>query len=471
MEKDQDLYGALGSDDQITIWLNGEQVFVHDKGRPAREWQNTFVAPARAGKNFILVKLVNNIWGWEFMLRLYEHNQFQKELRKNIHDTTVSLEKNNNTLEITPNTTPSSDIVDFPIHLTLQDEEGSIIEEISTQSGNTVQPTQDIQDGSIIRINTDIDVPQRRSLSHFDYYHGDLKAALLAMPASIPETTYLESLSPLSKHLAESAIKWLNHEAVRLAETAKLDSLHSTNYQDTMVAFRYMRELITTLTQQQDPITLFQGRAFPQLTKGQGWQDDSSLIVEYLLRLPPTLSEDNPAPVLTFLHGANYRINIGLLTRSYHELFSYVDAQKDLPFIVISPKCVPRKGWNKQPKMVISLIKKLSKVLPIDANRRYLSGFSMGANATLSLAAQHPHFFAAIAPYSGQATPRQELSLAGQSIRMITGRQDGNMPLSKMRVFVDQLNAYGSQAMISVHENVGHEALHEFNDPAFMSGY
>ena len=87
------------------------------------------------------------------------------------------------------------------------------------------------------------------------------------------------------------------------------------------------------------------------------------------------------------------------------------------------------------------------------------------------LAAKHPHYFAAIAPYSGHTDYRSTLNLSGVPVRMVTGKNDSTFPLTQMRWLLEDLENNGSDVALSIHEGVGHEPENELNDPAFMNGY
>jgi hypothetical protein len=60
----------LGSDDGIKVWLNGKQV--HSKGapRPLRFDEDVVPVELQAGRNVLLLKVVQGIGGWEFAARL-----------------------------------------------------------------------------------------------------------------------------------------------------------------------------------------------------------------------------------------------------------------------------------------------------------------------------------------------------------------------------------------------------------------
>ena len=59
---------SLGSDDTLTVWLNGAKVIAEDIYRPAAPNQDQAVLKVKAGKNQLLVKVCQGTGGWEFYI-------------------------------------------------------------------------------------------------------------------------------------------------------------------------------------------------------------------------------------------------------------------------------------------------------------------------------------------------------------------------------------------------------------------
>lgn len=60
---------SLGSDDTLTVWLNGERLVAHNVIRPAAPDQDHAVLKLKPGKNELLVKVCNLAGNWEFYIR------------------------------------------------------------------------------------------------------------------------------------------------------------------------------------------------------------------------------------------------------------------------------------------------------------------------------------------------------------------------------------------------------------------
>ena len=61
----------VGSDDGVTIWLNGEQIHRIDRERPLVPDEDFVIARFRPGLNVLLVEVTNARGYWGFMLRIH----------------------------------------------------------------------------------------------------------------------------------------------------------------------------------------------------------------------------------------------------------------------------------------------------------------------------------------------------------------------------------------------------------------
>ena len=61
----------VGSDDYITVWLNGQQILSYSKERRGSDWdQDKATVRLKKGYNRVVVKCVNVVSGWDFYFRL-----------------------------------------------------------------------------------------------------------------------------------------------------------------------------------------------------------------------------------------------------------------------------------------------------------------------------------------------------------------------------------------------------------------
>ncbi len=76
---ERDITFRFDSDDQGVIWLNGKQVFKHDRTSGARLDRHSVPVTLKQGENPILMKICNSTQSWDFFLRLTdaEGNPFE----------------------------------------------------------------------------------------------------------------------------------------------------------------------------------------------------------------------------------------------------------------------------------------------------------------------------------------------------------------------------------------------------------
>jgi predicted peptidase len=180
--------------------------------------------------------------------------------------------------------------------------------------------------------------------------------------------------------------------------------------------------------------------------------------LQYLLQLPADYNNDSSPgyPLILFLHGSGERGDSLPLVKAWGP--PKIAAEKGLPFIVISPQCPANEWWT-------SLLYPLSEILdeaiatyPIDTNRIYLTGLSMGGFGTFALAQMYPHYFAAIAPVCGGGTP----GLAKFSMSLPTwifhGEVDEVVPVENSELMYKALQEVGADVKLTVFPGVNHDS-------------
>lgn len=128
----------------------------------------------------------------------------------------------------------------------------------------------------------------------------------------------------------------------------------------------------------------------------------------YALYLPPNFDPAKKYPLVMSLHGAwsNHRLNLkrvfgkgNLPGETDLEATRYFPRFPDLDFIVASPYARGTMGYQGvAEKDVYDVMADVKKRFPIDEDRVYLTGLSMGGGGTLWLGLTRPDVWAAIAP-------------------------------------------------------------------------
>jgi predicted peptidase len=179
---------------------------------------------------------------------------------------------------------------------------------------------------------------------------------------------------------------------------------------------------------------------------------------QYLLYLPAGFEAHGKRryPLLIFLHGsgeAGHDLN-KLKVQGPPRI---VETRPDFPFIVASPQAADGDlGFDAD--VLDALLDELIDRLPIDPDRVYLTGLSLGGEWTYGWASAHPERFAAIAPVSGEWTDAVACRLKNVPVWSFHGAQDDVVPLAEDQAMVKAINDCGGSARITVYPETGHDA-------------
>ncbi len=173
-------------------------------------------------------------------------------------------------------------------------------------------------------------------------------------------------------------------------------------------------------------------------------------------------------PLVIFLHGAGERgrdneANLKYITG----LFLNADNRKKFPAYVVVPQCPAGKwwapqNWNEGEKapvhMVIKLIDNLTKKLPIDKQRLYVMGLSMGGNGTWYLLATHPDKFAAGVPICGWGDTTRITAIKHVPVWAFHGDTDAVVPVERSRELIAALKQAGASPLYTEYAGVNHDS-------------
>lgn len=192
----------------------------------------------------------------------------------------------------------------------------------------------------------------------------------------------------------------------------------------------------------------------------------------YLVYMPATLDATPSVrwPVILFLHGAGER---GTDPSPLAELgpLAYARAHADFPFLVAAPLCPPQQGWS--PDLVIALLDVLVETYPVDTDRVYLTGFSMGGWGTWETAIDFPDRFAAIAPLCGRTIPLLAFRLWQMPVWVFHGAQDDVVPVHGSREMITVLREMGNpKVQYTEYPDLGHDVwTMTYRDPALYAWF
>ena len=185
---------------------------------------------------------------------------------------------------------------------------------------------------------------------------------------------------------------------------------------------------------------------------------------DYWLILPDDSDPAEKLPLVLFLHGAGERGNY-LPKVKKHGPFSMLE-QDGFKAILVAPQCPKDQWWN--PEVLSKLLTQVEQNYPVDPDRVYLTGLSMGGYGSWALAAMEPDRFAAVAPICGGGNPEDAKKLVGVPVWAFHGDADKVVPLEKGQAMVNSLEEAGGNPKFTIYPEVGHNSWTQtYDDPAF----
>lgn len=195
--------------------------------------------------------------------------------------------------------------------------------------------------------------------------------------------------------------------------------------------------------------------------------------LRYLLHLPPGYWTEPGRrwPLVLFLHGRGERGADVNLVRKYG-IAKVVDEQPGSDYIAISPQCPLAYEWPDLIDTLTRLLDQATTNLPIDPDRVYLTGLSMGARGGWLLAVAQPARFAAIALICGRIPTPDFLERVGalkdKPIWVFHGAKDPVVPVENSEKIVATLQAAGGHPHLTVYPEADHDAwTATYNNPEF----
>lgn len=192
----------------------------------------------------------------------------------------------------------------------------------------------------------------------------------------------------------------------------------------------------------------------------QAQQQEKSMVTytNYLLYVPQQKPANGVYPLMLFLHGSDERgNNLNILKRNGPPAF--LDKKSDFPFIVVSPQCPPNREWDTQ--SLLALLDHIEKILPVDKNKVYVTGLSMGGFAAWNLAQAAPERFAAIAPVCGGGNLDRLCIMRDVPVWVFHGAKDTAVPYTESERLVNRLKEFEADVTFTLYPDAGHDSWTE----------
>jgi predicted peptidase len=179
-------------------------------------------------------------------------------------------------------------------------------------------------------------------------------------------------------------------------------------------------------------------------------------------------------PLVLFLHGAGERGTNPADVLAHFPVLMGGPYREDYPSFVIAPQCRDEKYWARihwrdpagrmadEPgsmmRMVVAILDHSLATLPIDPDRVYLTGLSMGGFGCWELAIRRPTTFAAIAPICGGGDSDRVAILKDVPTWAFHGADDDVVDVMHSRRLIHALQEIGGTPRYTEYPNAGHHS-------------
>ena len=204
------------------------------------------------------------------------------------------------------------------------------------------------------------------------------------------------------------------------------------------------------------------------LYKGPG-----DLTMPYRL-FTPELKADESYPIVLCFHGAAGRGTENMTKGSLsYQVLTSGESQKKHPAFVLAPQCPEGKRWVNhhwgdgaydsskvaicdEMTLALAILDEVVEKHPIDKDRIYVTGRSMGGFATWDAIARRPEFFSAAIPIAGGGDPGMAEKCKNLPIWAVASAGDGTCPVEGTRVVVEALKKVKANIRYTEDPKKGH---------------
>jgi len=210
-----------------------------------------------------------------------------------------------------------------------------------------------------------------------------------------------------------------------------------------------------------------------QLTEAKTWTDANGKTFRYRWHAPAKIEADKRYPLVVLMHGAGERgtNNVAQLVHGATDLLNYAVASGNDCFFLAGQVPAGQQWVNvpwsqldhrlpEEPSETMGLqmafLEKLFVEQPIDRDRVYATGISMGGYGTWDLVSRKPEWFAAAMPVCGGGDVRQAWKFKNVPVWTHHGDKDNVVPFARSRRMTAALWDLGCPIKYTEHLNVGH---------------
>jgi len=163
--------------------------------------------------------------------------------------------------------------------------------------------------------------------------------------------------------------------------------------------------------------------------------------LRYSILRPTKVDTDRKYPLVITLHGIGGRGAKDWERNCYaNSVLAKPAMRTKFPCFVVAPTVDKPSHWaGDRLADVFELVEHLRQELPVDPDRIYVTGQSMGGYGTFEAIVRRPGLFAAAAPVCGGNKPANAKTIAGIPIWIFHGAKDRMVPVARSREMVEAL--------------------------------
>ena len=187
------------------------------------------------------------------------------------------------------------------------------------------------------------------------------------------------------------------------------------------------------------------------------WERREEYGVEYRLFGGTGLDPEKSYPLVIYLHGKNGNV-MEPEQPGQARTFSSESNYQDRPCIIMAPQSPGRTtSWSGElASNVVKVAKKLMKDLPVDEDRVYVTGYSMGGYGTFYLLGSESKMFAAGVPIAGGGSTSAAREMRKIPIWVFHGDKDPTVPVEQSRDMVEALEKARAPVKYTEYPGEGH---------------
>ncbi len=211
--------------------------------------------------------------------------------------------------------------------------------------------------------------------------------------------------------------------------------------------------------------------AQPSLFSKENFTNGKGDTLRYRL-LYPDYDLSRKYPLVIFLHGSGERGNDNEAQLKWGVMnFATDHNMKMHPALVVAPQCPENQDWSTfrgkskismeanpttSMDLLYGLIQQMIKTMPVDTNRIYITGLSMGGFGTFDALARYPKLFAAAVPVCGGGDPTKAATFAHVPTWIVTGSEDPAVPPQMSLDMLNALTKAGAKPGFTQYPETGH---------------